>query len=489
MPEETEGPSAHVTHARTEVMHAVPAAAAAAERRRRARTPARELEDFWNHHDVRPGASFLAGAGAGAREPPPDAHVDRVDLQSIDFAEIRREDERQIIRDMNAMRRATSRRGRGADGEHAGGSATDPELRLFHERVRAYLLRQHQYNFVDDDDETDEDDQADEPADAAMGESEGEGEGEGVEHCTRPGHLEDAGSRSALLSEYSMLPGPCEIGDAQSWWMQDGCQRLTPLAATASTTDHVSQNARNVLFNDENFWSSTGSADGRREESLTVRLANPLARVRAVQIAPFRARFQFGEPVYPPRSISIEIGTSLDKMVLASPRYRVKKTDFSQLFLLRPSAPPGGYVRITFHGSLQQQLEDMRYYIAVRHFAVFGTIIDTARLAREDMLGFECPSGSPGASMTADPGELLTQGLTWSHLAYGASAGARSAPAARGGDQAARAQQRPGGGLELMVTSKIERCEKAAVPRPRGGDGCEDPVPETRNRYVWKVPR
>ena len=91
--------------------------------------------------------------------------------------------------------------------------------------------------------------------------------------------------------------------------------------------------------------------------------------------------------------------------------------------------------------------------------------------------------------MTADPGELLTQGLTWSHLTHGASAGARSAPAARGGAKAARAQQRPGGGLELMVTSKIERCEKAAVPRPGGGDGCEDPVPELRNRYVWKVPR
>ena len=86
-------------------------------------------------------------------------------------------------------------------------------------------------------------------------------------------------------------------------------------------------------------------------------------------------------------------------MVPASPRYRVKKSDYAQLFLLWPSAPPGGYLKITLHGSLQQQLEDMRYYVAVRHVAIFGSSIDGTRVARE---GFDMAHGGRLSGADAD---------------------------------------------------------------------------------------
>ena len=260
--------------------------------------------------------------------------------------------EREMLRDMDAMRRRS-------------------DLRSFYtERVRAYLRQRH-YHFVDDNGED-----GDEIARTGSGNAEN---GNAV-NCTS----NDASRPGGFLDE-ACMPGPCESSDAQAWWLRGLCQRLTPLAASASTTDHVSQCASNVLRNDEYFWSSTGSADGRRDECITIRLVEPLNRVRAVAVAPFRARFQFGEPVYPPRAISISIGASPNRLVPASPRYRVKKSDFSQLFLLWPSAPPGSYIRITLHGSLQQQLEDMRYYVAVRHVAIFGSKIDTARVAREGL--------------------------------------------------------------------------------------------------------
>ena len=114
--------------------------------------------------------------------------------------------------------------------------------------------------------------------------------------------------------------------------------------------------------------------------------------------------------MYPPKSISIHIGTSPTRMVAASPRYRVKRSDYSQVFLVKPNAPTGGYVKINFHGSLQQQLEDMRYYVAVRHVAVFGTTLDEACVAREGFDKFYCPSPSTSSYGVS---EFITQRLIW----------------------------------------------------------------------------
>ena len=193
-----------------------------------------------------------------------------------------REIEREIVRDMNYMRRANS------EGE-------DADLRLFNERVRAYLRQRH-YHFVDD---NEEDDLHNSEMDAERANLRwalrmrynGADDANDVQHgdnqrlnlvCNRS-HGMYPGSHHLHAEDQSMLPGPCEINDYEGW-MKEDCQRLIPLSAMASTTDHVSQCASNVLRNDENFWSSTGSADGMREESLLIKLINPLNRIRAVQV-------------------------------------------------------------------------------------------------------------------------------------------------------------------------------------------------------------
>ena len=237
------------------------------------------------------------GNGNGNGNGDGDGDGDGDDIQlPIELAQMRNEEraierdiEREIVRDMNYMRRAT------ADGND------DADLRLFNERVRAYL-RQRQYRFVDDNEDI-------------YGYSEDHAEranlrwalraqydgapvyyNHNVQHNgvamtnNQPGSLVCDRSRdvyrssqSVSMQDQSMLPGPCDVKDYEGW-MNEDCQRLIPLSATASTTDHVSQCASNVLRNDEHFWSSTGSADGMREESLTIRLINPLNRIRAVQV-------------------------------------------------------------------------------------------------------------------------------------------------------------------------------------------------------------
>lgn len=47
-------------------------------------------------------------------------------------------------------------------------------------------------------------------------------------------------------------------------------------------------------------------------------------------------------------------------------RYAVQPDDMKQVFSMRASAPPGGYLRVRLQGKAQQQWEDAQLYLAVR---------------------------------------------------------------------------------------------------------------------------
>ena len=52
--------------------------------------------------------------------------------------------------------------------------------------------------------------------------------------------------------------------------------------------------AGNTTADDDSFWSSTGRLSQQGVDSLTFRLADPLCTLRAVSVAVYRARYQFG---------------------------------------------------------------------------------------------------------------------------------------------------------------------------------------------------
>ena len=52
--------------------------------------------------------------------------------------------------------------------------------------------------------------------------------------------------------------------------------------------------ADNAAVDNDSFWSSTGRATAAGTDSLTFRLADPLCCLRAVTLAVYRARYQFG---------------------------------------------------------------------------------------------------------------------------------------------------------------------------------------------------
>ena len=83
-------------------------------------------------------------------------------------------------------------------------------------------------------------------------------------------------------------------------------------------------------------------------------------------------------PLYPPKSVSFEIGFSLNHMQPVPGRYQVQLTDRMQTFQLPASTSMGHFFKIIMHGKLQQQFEDRQYFTAIRRVKIVGRILSAA---------------------------------------------------------------------------------------------------------------
>ena len=77
----------------------------------------------------------------------------------------------------------------------------------------------------------------------------------------------------------------------------------------------------------DTFWSSRGSAAADADAWLLYKLAGPLCAVRCVQLAFFRANYQFGGPVYPAVSLSFQCGPSPARLAPPTARYPARASD------------------------------------------------------------------------------------------------------------------------------------------------------------------
>ncbi|GAB4821350.1 hypothetical protein N2152v2_008396 [Parachlorella kessleri] len=159
----------------------------------------------------------------------------------------------------------------------------------------------------------------------------------------------------------------------------------TPLIAAglaASSTDLPTQSIARTLDNDPTtFWSSRGTASPEAGAWLLYKLKGPLCIVHFVQLVVFRARYQFGEPIYPPLHVSFQTGPSPASLAPATAVYPVLASSQVQGFLLPASLPAGRFLRVNLHGRQQQQLEDMQWYVAVERVEAFGRQVPPSELA------------------------------------------------------------------------------------------------------------
>ncbi|KAL4422325.1 hypothetical protein ABPG75_008522 [Micractinium tetrahymenae] len=161
------------------------------------------------------------------------------------------------------------------------------------------------------------------------------------------------------------------------------CVPLLLEGVEASSTDAPSQGIGCTLEDDAtSFWSSTGSQDPDCAEFLLYKLSSPLCLLRYVQLAVFRAQYQWGAPVYPPSFVSFQVGPSPWSLAPPAVKYPVAATDAVQTFPLPADLPLGRYLRINLHGKRQRQLEDMQFYHAIQRVEAFGRPLGGSEAAR-----------------------------------------------------------------------------------------------------------
>lgn len=198
------------------------------------------------------------------------------------------------------------------------------------------------------------------------------------------------------------------------------CQAL-PWAegVAASSTDHPDQSVSHAMTDDDAFWSSTGSLLPTDDEWVLLRLHGP-SHLRAIRVAVYRATYQHGSPIFPPASISIHIGPACWQLSPAILHAPVRLTEDYQTFMLPANTPLGHYVKVTLHAKRQMQLQDSRYYIAVRHVAAYGHTLTISQLRYMRRLAL-CPRSH------------LTHGRTVPATELAAAAGGGALPGRRQG--------------------------------------------------------
>ncbi|KAL6909617.1 hypothetical protein ACP4OV_001898 [Aristida adscensionis] len=171
----------------------------------------------------------------------------------------------------------------------------------------------------------------------------------------------------------------------------------------ASTTDNFPhESILNTLHaNDHDdmmpsYWSSGGQSDPAVPESLIYSLHSHLCLLHEIKIQPFKAFFQYGDPIYSAQYVRFRMGypksplrpqdlVSDDNEALGlaadhnyvwtytSPEFPMLQENVLQSFRLpRPVLCIGGVVKVELLGRIQKQDIDGLYYICVSNVQILG---------------------------------------------------------------------------------------------------------------------
>uniref|UniRef100_A0A0A9ECC9 F-box protein At4g00755-like n=1 Tax=Arundo donax TaxID=35708 RepID=A0A0A9ECC9_ARUDO len=143
------------------------------------------------------------------------------------------------------------------------------------------------------------------------------------------------------------------------------------------------------------YWSSEGQSDPSVPECLIYMLHSDLCLINEIKIQPFKAFFQYGDPIYSPQHVRFRMGypksplspeqfvsdenegqlTADDNYIwtYTSPEFPIVQENILQSFkLLRPVLCIGGVVKVELLGRIQKQAMDGLYYICVSRVEILG---------------------------------------------------------------------------------------------------------------------
>ncbi|KAL6005591.1 hypothetical protein ACLOJK_006158 [Asimina triloba] len=174
-------------------------------------------------------------------------------------------------------------------------------------------------------------------------------------------------------------------------------------AISASSTDNFPEESidntlepRDEVKGRPSYWSSVGKVGAAgRPETLTYKLKSQLCVVEEINIQPFEAYFQRGQPIYSAQAVRFRMGYSkylLNKessisnnteesprpddsyiWTYTSPEFPMAQKNGLQTFKLpQPVICMGGILQIELLGGIQKQALDGLYYICICHVQVMG---------------------------------------------------------------------------------------------------------------------
>ncbi|KAM7277106.1 hypothetical protein ACFE04_018972 [Oxalis oulophora] len=166
----------------------------------------------------------------------------------------------------------------------------------------------------------------------------------------------------------------------------------------ASSTDNFPEEgirhtleARERIGRTASYWSSKGQKDPAVPEMLTYKLTGDLCAISEISIKPFKAYFQWGQPIYSAKAVRFRMGHRkpelLESVDEASHNpaddrfvwtYTSEEFPMSQESTLQKFKLPegvlciGGVLRIELLGRVQRQEMDGLFYICVSHVQILG---------------------------------------------------------------------------------------------------------------------
>ncbi|ONI22877.1 hypothetical protein PRUPE_2G156300 [Prunus persica] len=175
-------------------------------------------------------------------------------------------------------------------------------------------------------------------------------------------------------------------------------------ALSASSTDNFPEESirntlepRDVVGRRASYWSSKGQSDPAVPEVLIYKLVSDFVVINEINIQPFKAYFQLGEPIYSAKAVRFRFGHAKSPMDVESdpmgesfPDKKFIWTYTSQVFpmtqenilqtfkLPEPVLCIGGFLQIELLGRVQRQEMDGLFYICVSHVQAKGKSLSPA---------------------------------------------------------------------------------------------------------------
>ncbi|KAL8495350.1 hypothetical protein ACS0TY_019491 [Phlomoides rotata] len=182
-----------------------------------------------------------------------------------------------------------------------------------------------------------------------------------------------------IIKKWDLFPGDCIF-----------------IAISVSSAEHFptignTLTPKDIFMGRLSYWSSIGHVNPEVHETLIYRLKTRFSVITEININPFEASFQLGNPIYLAKSVRFRMGHPKSRKAIINEREYLpfekrqyvwtytsheftmnQENKLQQFRLPKPALCVRGYVQIELLGMVQRQETDGLFYLRLNHVRVLG---------------------------------------------------------------------------------------------------------------------